>query len=78
VLLVLSVGMTFVIITSGIDLSVSMMLIFAGVFATNLSSAEGPATGLRNANKLGQVELVGFDASPNHANPRRGQHNRRH
>ncbi|MEU4345488.1 ABC transporter substrate-binding protein [Nocardia sp. NPDC023852] len=36
----------------------------AGVFATNLSSAEGAATGLRNANKLGQVKLVGFDASP--------------
>ncbi|GAB2667390.1 ABC transporter permease [Nocardia goodfellowii] len=31
VLLVLSVGMTFVIITSGIDLSVGMVLIFAGV-----------------------------------------------
>ncbi len=36
----------------------------AGIFATNLSSAEGAATGLRNANKLGQVELIGFDASP--------------
>ncbi|MFX0574793.1 ABC transporter substrate-binding protein [Nocardia nepalensis] len=36
----------------------------AGIFATNLSSAEGAATGLRNANKLGQVKLVGFDASP--------------
>jgi len=31
VLLVLSIGMTFVIITSGIDLSVGMVLIFAGV-----------------------------------------------
>lgn len=36
----------------------------AGIFATNLSSAEGAATGLRNAGKLGQVKLVGFDASP--------------
>ncbi|MET8428620.1 ABC transporter substrate-binding protein [Nocardia sp. NPDC004860] len=36
----------------------------AGVFATNLSSAEGAATGLRNAGKLGQVKVVGFDASP--------------
>jgi ribose transport system substrate-binding protein len=36
-----------------------------GVFATNLNSGEGAATGLRNANKLGQVKLVGFDASPN-------------
>ncbi|MBB5917704.1 ribose transport system substrate-binding protein [Nocardia transvalensis] len=35
-----------------------------GIFATNLSSAEGAATGLRNAGKLGQVKLVGFDASP--------------
>jgi ribose transport system substrate-binding protein len=35
-----------------------------GVFATNLNSGEGAATGLRNANKLGQVKLVGFDASP--------------
>ncbi|MGW4246863.1 ABC transporter substrate-binding protein [Nocardia sp. NPDC004722] len=36
----------------------------AGIFATNLSSAEGAATGLRNAGKLGQVKVVGFDASP--------------
>ncbi|MFC9998718.1 ABC transporter substrate-binding protein [Nocardia sp. NPDC127526] len=35
-----------------------------GIFATNLSSAEGAATGLRNAGKLGQVKVVGFDASP--------------
>jgi ribose transport system substrate-binding protein len=36
----------------------------AGIFATNLNSGEGAAAGLRNANKLGQVKLVGFDASP--------------
>ncbi|MBF6329858.1 ABC transporter substrate-binding protein [Nocardia transvalensis] len=36
----------------------------AGIFATNLSSAEGAGTGLRNAGKLGQVKVVGFDASP--------------
>ncbi|MCM6778327.1 ABC transporter substrate-binding protein [Nocardia sp. CDC159] len=36
----------------------------AGIFATNLSSTEGAATGLRNAGKLGAVKLVGFDASP--------------
>lgn len=36
----------------------------AGIFATNLSSAEGAATGLRNAGKLDQVKVVGFDASP--------------
>ncbi|WP_216896980.1 ABC transporter permease [Nocardia alni] len=34
VLLVLSIGMTFVIITAGIDLSVGMVLIFAGVIAS--------------------------------------------
>jgi ribose transport system permease protein len=34
VLLVLSIGMTFVIITSGIDLSVGMVLIFAGVLGS--------------------------------------------
>jgi ribose transport system substrate-binding protein len=35
-----------------------------GVFATNLNTGEGAATGLRNANKSGQVNLIGFDASP--------------
>jgi ribose transport system substrate-binding protein len=35
-----------------------------GVFATNLNSGEGAATGLRSAGKVGQVQLVGFDASP--------------
>lgn len=35
-----------------------------GVFATNLNTGEGAATGLRNANKIGAVNLVGFDASP--------------
>jgi ribose transport system substrate-binding protein len=35
-----------------------------GIFATNLNTGEGAATGLRNANKTGQVNLVGFDASP--------------
>ncbi|MHA6616804.1 ABC transporter substrate-binding protein [Pseudonocardia sp. DLS-67] len=37
----------------------------AAVFATNLNTGEGAATGLRNAGKTGQVQLVGFDASPN-------------
>ncbi len=36
VLLVLSIGMTFVIITSGIDLSVGMVLIFSGVIGSKL------------------------------------------
>ncbi|GHF21566.1 sugar ABC transporter substrate-binding protein [Amycolatopsis deserti] len=35
-----------------------------GIFATNLNTGEGTATGLRNAGKVGQVQLVGFDASP--------------
>ncbi|MGH2528770.1 MAG: ABC transporter substrate-binding protein [Actinomycetota bacterium] len=36
----------------------------AGIFATNLFSAEGAATALREANAEEQVQLVGFDASP--------------
>ncbi|MET0234340.1 MAG: ABC transporter substrate-binding protein [Kibdelosporangium sp.] len=35
-----------------------------GVFATNLNTGEGAATGLRSAGKVGQIQLVGFDASP--------------
>ena len=35
-----------------------------GIFATNLNTGEGAATGLRNAGKVGKVNLVGFDASP--------------
>jgi ribose transport system substrate-binding protein len=36
-----------------------------GVFATNLFSAEGSATGVRQAGKQEQVKIVGFDAGPN-------------
>jgi ribose transport system substrate-binding protein len=36
----------------------------AGIFATNLFSAEGAATALREADAEEQVQLVGFDASP--------------
>ncbi len=36
-----------------------------GVFATNLFSAEGSATGIQQAGKSGQVKVVGFDAGPN-------------
>ncbi|GFG49711.1 ribose ABC transporter substrate-binding protein [Mycolicibacterium agri] len=36
-----------------------------GVFATNIFSAEGSATGVRQAGKAGQVSVVGFDAGPN-------------
>ena len=35
-----------------------------GIFATNLFSAEGAATGVREAGKLGKVKIVGFDAGP--------------
>jgi ribose transport system substrate-binding protein len=35
-----------------------------GVFATNLFSAEGSATGIRQAGKGGQIKVVSFDAGP--------------
>jgi ribose transport system substrate-binding protein len=35
-----------------------------GIFATNLFSAEGAATGIRQAGKQNQVKIVGFDAGP--------------
>jgi ribose transport system substrate-binding protein len=35
-----------------------------GIFAANLFSAEGAASGLRQAGKLGEVKIVGFDAGP--------------
>jgi ribose transport system substrate-binding protein len=35
-----------------------------GVFATNLFSAQGVATGVRQAGKSGVVKVVGFDAGP--------------
>jgi ribose transport system substrate-binding protein len=34
------------------------------IFATNLFSAEGAATGIEQAGKAGQVQVVGFDAGP--------------
>ena len=36
-----------------------------GIFATNLNTGQGAATGLANGHKSGQIQLVGFDASPN-------------
>ena len=36
----------------------------AGIFATNDRSAEGAATGLRNADRVGAVKIVGFDSGP--------------
>lgn len=35
-----------------------------GIFASNLNTGEGAGTGLKNASKVGQVQLVGVDASP--------------
>jgi ribose transport system substrate-binding protein len=35
-----------------------------GIFATNLFSAEGAATAVRQAGKSGTVKIVGFDADP--------------
>jgi ribose transport system substrate-binding protein len=35
-----------------------------GIFATNLFSAEGTATGVRQADKQNTVKIVGFDAGP--------------
>ena len=35
-----------------------------GIFAANLFSAEGAATGVKEAGKLNQVKIVGFDAGP--------------
>jgi ribose transport system substrate-binding protein len=35
-----------------------------GIFGANLFSAEGAATGVRNAGKSAQVKIVGFDAGP--------------
>jgi ribose transport system substrate-binding protein len=35
-----------------------------GVFATNLFSAAGTGTGIRQANKQNQVKVIGFDAGP--------------
>jgi ribose transport system substrate-binding protein len=36
----------------------------AGIFGTNLFSAEGAATAVKEAGKTGQVKIVGFDAGP--------------
>lgn len=36
-----------------------------GIFATNLNTGQGAATGLADGHKAGQIQLVGFDASPN-------------
>lgn len=58
VLLVLSVGMTFVIITSGIDLSVGMVLIFAGVIGAKTMEWLSPDEDATSAGW--RIILVGF------------------
>lgn len=40
----------------------------AGIFAVNLITAQGAAAALRQADAMGKVKLVGFDASPTLAN----------
>ena len=45
-----------------------------GVFAANLFSAEGSATGVKQAGKSGQVKIVGFDAGPNQMQALRDGH----
>jgi ribose transport system substrate-binding protein len=35
-----------------------------GIFATNIFSAQGAATGIRQADAIGKVKVVGFDAGP--------------
>jgi ribose transport system substrate-binding protein len=36
----------------------------SAVFATNTLTGQGAATGIKNANKTGDIKLVGFDANP--------------
>ena len=43
-----------------------------GVFATNLFSAAGTGTGIRQANKQNQVKVIGFDAGPDQVAQLRG------
>lgn len=44
----------------------------AGIFATNVKTAEGVATGLRNAGAQHRVKIVSFDASPKNVADLRG------
>jgi len=45
----------------------------AGIFATNLFSAEGAATAVKEAGKTGVVKIVGFDAGPQQVKDLRDQ-----
>ena len=83
-LLILAVGATYVIIgvqydnddpakaASIVSATLSAHPDLKGIFATNLFSAEGAATALRQRGKLGQVKIVGFDAGPKQVRDLRG------
>ncbi|MCW2860900.1 MAG: sugar transporter permease, partial [Actinoallomurus sp.] len=59
ILLVLAVGMTFVIVTAGIDLSVGSVLVFSGVVAAKTMVALGGTTAGWGAIALGALAGVG-------------------
>lgn len=44
----------------------------AGIFAVNVNSAQGAATGLRQAGAQARVNLIGYDAGPNQIKDLRG------
>ena len=69
VALTLSVGMTFVIITAGIDLSVGSVLVFAGVISVKAMVALAGGTGA--AANAGWVTIV-LGSSPGLAPGQRG------
>ena len=45
----------------------------AGIFGTNLFSAQGAAAGIREQGKQGQIKVVGFDAGPTQVQDLRSQ-----
>src|SRR4051812_49668140 len=60
VLLVLATGMTFVIITAGIDLSVGAVLVFSGVVAVKAMNSEGGGNWVTIFVGLGGALLAGL------------------
>jgi ribose transport system permease protein len=57
-LIVLAVGMTFVIVTAGIDLSVGSVLVFSGVVAARVFLAFGASTKGLGADDIGWPEII--------------------
>jgi ribose transport system permease protein len=57
-LIVLAVGMTFVIVTAGIDLSVGSVLVFSGVVAAKVFLAFGATTHGLGADDIGWPEII--------------------